>query len=179
MAAGRFDEAAVLYAEIVQALPSEPGMLLNLGMALSMAGRPREAIPHLQAALKLRPDLLPASLFLGEARMELGQPAAAVEPLQRVVAAQPGNLQARQMLADALLSLARFEPAVRQFRELSELAPQSAPAWYGLGRSYEGVARVAFERLQRTAPDSDFILRLVARGDGRRGQARQCLPPLP
>jgi predicted Zn-dependent protease len=170
MAAGRFDEAAVLYAEIVKALPSEPGMLLNLGMALSMAGRPREAIPHLQAALKVRPDLFPASLFLGEARMALGQPAEAVEPLRRVVAAQPGNLQARQMLADALLSLARFEPAVRQFRELSELAPQSAPAWYGLGRSYEGVARVAFERLQRTAPDSAFILRLVAQAMAAEGK---------
>lgn len=162
MAAGRFDQAAVLYAEIVKALPGEPGMLLNLGMALSMAGRPREAIPHLQAALKLRPDLFPASLFLGEARMALGQPAAAVEPLQKVLAAQPGNLQARQMLADALLSVARFEPAVRQFRKLSELAPQSPGAWYGLGRGYEGVARVAFESLQRSAPDSDYILRLVA-----------------
>ena len=162
MAAGRFDEAAVLYAEIVRALPSEPGMLLNLGMALSMAGRPREAIPHLQAALKLRPDLLPASLFLGAAHMELGQPAPAVEPLQKFVAAEPHNLEARQMLADALLSLERFEPAVRQFRELSQLAPQSSRAWYGLGRSYEGVARGAFERLQRSAPDSDYILRLVA-----------------
>jgi len=66
------------------------------------------------------------------------------------------------MLADALLSLERFEPAVRQFRELSQQAPRSSRAWYGLGRSYEGMARVAFERLQRSAPDSDYILRLVA-----------------
>ncbi len=162
MAAGRFDEAALLYAEIVRALPSEPGMLLNLGMALSMAGRPREAIPHLQAASKLRPDLLPASLFLGAAYMELGRPAPAVEPLQKVVAAEPHHLEARQMLADALLTLERFESAVRHFRELSVAAPQSSRAWYGLGRSYEGVARGAFERLQRCAPDSDYILRLVA-----------------
>ena len=162
MAAGRFDEAAVLYAEIVRALPSEPGMLLNLGLALSMSGRPREAIPNLQAALKLRPDLLPASLFLGGAYVELGQFASAVEPLQRVVAAQPDNREARQMLADALLTLDRFEPALRQFRELSQQAPQSSRAWYGLGRSYEGVAQDAFEQLQRSAPDSDYILRLVA-----------------
>ena len=162
MAAGRFEEAGALYAEIVRALPSEPGMLLNLGMALSMAGRPREAIPHLQAALKLKPDLLPASLFLGTARMELGQPALAVEPLQKVVAAQPRHLESRQMLADAYLSLDRFEAAVRQFSELTEQAPDGPRAWYGLGRSYEGVARGAFERLQQTAPDSDFILRLVA-----------------
>ena len=52
-------------------------MLLNLGMALSMAGRPREAVPPLEAALKVRPDLMPASLFLGVAQMELGRPARA------------------------------------------------------------------------------------------------------
>lgn len=162
MAAGRFDEAAALYAEITRALPNEPGMLLNLGMALSMAGRPREALPRLEAALRLRPDLLPASLFLGAVLLELGHPARAVEPLQKVVAAQPDNLEARRRLADALWSLERFEPAVRQYRELSEQAPQDSSAWYGLGRSYEGVARVALERIQRSAPDSDYVLLLVA-----------------
>jgi predicted Zn-dependent protease len=162
MAAGRFDEAAALYAQITRALPNEPGMLLNLGMALSMAGRPREALPRLEAALRLRPDLLPASLFLGAALLELGHPARAVEPLQKVVAAQPDNLEARRRLADALWSLERFEPAVQQYRELSEQAPQDSSAWYGLGRSYEGVARIARERLQRSAPDSDYVLLLVA-----------------
>jgi len=162
MAAGRFDEAAALYAEITRALPNEPGMLLNLGMALSMAGRPREAVPRLEAALRLRPDLLPASLFLGAARLELGQPARAVEPLQKVVAAQPDNVEARRRLADALWSLERFAPAVQEYRTLSEQAPQDPRAWYGLGRSYEGVARTAREHLQRSAPDSDYVLLLVA-----------------
>ena len=162
MAAGRFDEAATLYTEIARALPDEPGMLLNLGMALSMAGRPREAVPRLEAALKLRPDLLPASLFLGAARLELGQPARAVEPLQKVVAAQPDNQEARRRLADALWSLERFEPAIEHYRALSEQRPQDPRAWYGLGQSYEGVARLALERLQTSAPDSDYVLRLVA-----------------
>jgi predicted Zn-dependent protease len=170
MAAGRFDQAAAVYAEIVQLLPSEPGMLLNLGMALSMAGRPREAIPHLEAALKLRPDLIPASLFLGSAHLELGQASRAVEPLQKVVAAQPDNRDARQMLADALLSLQRYEPATRHFRKLSELAPREPRAWYGLGRGYEGLAREAFEGLQRSAPDSPFLLLLVAEAMAAQGK---------
>jgi len=162
MAAGRFDEAAALYAEITRALPDEPGMLLNLGMALSMAGRPQEAVPRLEAALRLRPDLLPASLFLGAARLELGQPARAVDPLQTVVAAQPDNQEARRRLADALWALDRFEPAAAQYRTLSEQAPDDPRAWYGLGQSYEGLARVALERLQASAPESDYVLRLVA-----------------
>ena len=108
MAAGRFDEAARLYAEIVRELPDEPGMRLNLGMALSMAGQPREALSHLETAARLRPGLLPAALFLGMTHMELGQPALAVDPLQRFVTAQPDHLEARQMLADAFLLLGRY-----------------------------------------------------------------------
>ena len=158
MAAGRFEEAAALYAEITRALPNEPGMLLNLGMALSMAGRPGEAVPRLEAALKLRPNLLPASLFLGAAYIDVGQPARAVEPLQRVVAVQPDNQEARRRLADALWSLARYEPAIREYRMLAEQAPLDPRAWYGLGRSYEAVARIAQERLQQSAPDSDYVL---------------------
>ena len=162
MAAGRFDEAAALYAAVVQALPNEPGMRMNLGLALSMAGRPREAVPHLQAALKLQPDLLPASLFLGAAYLELGQPARAVEPLRRFVAAQPDHRDARRMLADAELSLDRFEPAARHYRALSEQDPQDPRAWYGLGRSYEGLSRRAFETLEQTTPDSGYLSVLVA-----------------
>ena len=162
MAAGRFDEAASLYAEITQALPKEPGMLLNLGMALSMAGRPREAVPRLEAALRLRPDLLPAALFLGAAYLELGEPARAVEPLQKVVTGQPDNQEARRRLADALWTLERFEPAIQHYRALSEQAPQDPRAWYGLGHGYEGVAQNALGRLQRSAPESELVLLLVA-----------------
>jgi tetratricopeptide (TPR) repeat protein len=162
MEAGRFDQAAALYGAVVQALPNEPGMRMNLGLALSMAGRPREALPHLEAALELQSDLLPASLFLGAAYAELGQPAKAVPPLRRFVSAEPGHREARRMLADAELSLGRFEPAARDYRELTELDPRDPRAWYGLGRSYEGLSGRAFETLQQATPDSAYLSLLVA-----------------
>jgi predicted Zn-dependent protease len=164
MAAGRFDEAASLYGAVVEALPNEPGMRMNLGMALSMAGKLKEAVPQLQAALKLRPDLAPASLFLGAAYMELGQPAQAVPPLQKFVAAEPGHREGRQMLAGALLSLERWDKAAREYLSLSEQDPADPVSCYGLGRSYEGLSREAFARLQAQAPDSYFVLLLVAQG---------------
>jgi len=162
MAAGRFEEAAALYGAVVRALPNEPGMRMNLGLALSMAGRPREAVPHLEAALELQPGLVPASLFLGAAYAELGQPARAVEPLRKFVSAQPDHREARRMLADAELSLGRFEPAARDYRALSEQDPQDPRAWYGLGRSYEGLSGRAFETLQQATPDSAYLSLLVA-----------------
>jgi tetratricopeptide (TPR) repeat protein len=162
MATGRFDEAASLYTAIVQAMPNEAGMRMNLGLALSMAGRPKEAVPHLKAALKQKPDLLPASLFLGSAYLELGQAANALEPLRTFVSAQPGHREARRLLADAQLLLERFEAAAREYRTLSEQEPQDPRAWYGLGRSYEGLSARALEQLQKTTPDSGYLSLLVA-----------------
>jgi tetratricopeptide (TPR) repeat protein len=162
MAAGRFQEAAALYAAIVGALPNEPGMRLNLGMALSLSGKPREALPHLEAALKLQPDLLPASLFVGAAHVELGEPAQAVKPLESFLAKEPRHPEARRLLADAFLTLERHETAAREYRTLTEQTPQDPRAWYGLSRSYEGIAQAALAELQRSAPDSVFLLLLVA-----------------
>jgi predicted Zn-dependent protease len=178
MAAGRFDEAADLYGAIVRALPKEPGMQMNLGMALSMAGRPKEAVPHLQTALKLNPDLLPASLFLGMAYTDLGEPAKAVEPLERFVAAQPGHHGARLMLAGALRALERFGPAARHYRVLAEQAPEDPKAWYGLERSYEGLSRQAFEALERTAPDSPYLALLVAQASVAQERDKSAFPLL-
>ena len=65
MAAGRFGEAISLYKQLVQAVPQEPGLRLNLGLAEHMAGRDREAIPDFEAALKAQPNLFPALVSLG------------------------------------------------------------------------------------------------------------------
>src|SRR5437879_12320750 len=73
MAEGYFAQAIPLYRELNQAVPNNPGLLLNLGMAMHMAGKEREAISELEAAVKLDPALAPAWPFLGTARLQSGQ----------------------------------------------------------------------------------------------------------
>ena len=46
---GRFEDAARIYRELLQPLPDDPGLLMNLGMALAMAGREAEAIAPARA----------------------------------------------------------------------------------------------------------------------------------
>ena len=77
---GRFDEAARLYRDLLQALPNEAGLLMNLGMALAMGGHEREALAPLERALALNPELVPARMFLGSSYLALGQPEKAIEP---------------------------------------------------------------------------------------------------
>src|SRR6266853_482307 len=67
MAAGKFEDAIPVYLELSRAVPDNPGLLLNLGMALHLAGHSRQAIAPLDRALKLDASTLPAWLFLGAA----------------------------------------------------------------------------------------------------------------
>ena len=119
MAEGHFQQAISLYRELNKAVPNNPGLKLNLGMALHLAGKKREAIPELEQAVKLDPEMAPAWLFLGTTRLQLGETVAAVKPLRTVLELQPEQQQARQMLAGALLSLERAEEATVEYHRLT------------------------------------------------------------
>ena len=162
MAQGKFAEAIPLYRELNQAVPRNPGLLLNLGMALHVAGDDRESIEPLELAVRLDPKLTPAWLFLGAARLGLGDTPAGLEALRIVLHLQPDHRDALGLLASALLSLDRPTEAANQYQKLAELDPGSSAAWYGLGRSYESLSVRAFDELQKTAPESEYWLALVA-----------------
>jgi len=162
MEAGRFDEAASIYNELVAARPGDPGLQMNLGMARYMAGRPADALLPLQQAIRLKPALAPASLFLGAALLDLGRAEEAVVPLERAVKAMPQNPSPREMLARARFGLARFASAAADYRALTTIDGENPKAWYGLARSYQGLAEQAFAALQREAPDSPLIELLFA-----------------
>ena len=172
MVAGKFEEAIPLYQQLVQALPGNSGMVLNLALAQHMAGHEKEAIPNFEAVLKAQPNLVPALLSLGAARLTLSQPEQAIAPLQKAVAAEPSNLDARGMLATALSGAGRLEQAAEQYRKLAETSPDDSRAWYGLGTTYEAVARDAFERLRKLNPQSPFVAALVADTRVQRRQYR-------
>jgi predicted Zn-dependent protease len=162
MQAGKFQEAATIYAELAAARPADAGLLMNLGMARYMAGHPAEALPPLQKAVRLRPALAPASLFLGAAFLDLGRAREAVLPLERAVTAMPQNADAREMLARAYLQRSQFTKASVQYQMLTTMQPVNPKAWYGLAGTYEGIAEEALEALQRQSPDSPLIELVVA-----------------
>jgi len=142
LANGRFAEAAAVYDSLARVFPDNPGLKMNLGMALHMAGRDLEAVPPLEAALKSDPSLFPAALFLGGSLLKLGEPARAVRPLERAVSVDPG----------------------------------SPKAWHVLGACYEALAQQSFERLEKLAPESPWVLVLAGDRLARRGRLRDAFP---
>ena len=172
MAAGRFAEAIPIYEELVRAIPGNTGLVLNLSLAEHMAGQNRKAIPHFETVLKADPRNLPARLSLGAAYLEIGEPSRAVAPLESVVRDDSGNTDARGLLAQSLLAAGRSREAAVHFQKLTELTPNDPKAWYGLGKSYEAISTAAFDELNRTAPESCWMLALLADSRVTRRQYR-------
>lgn len=168
MRARRFAEAIPIYREMVKALPDNPGLIMNLGLSLHFTGHFRESIPQFEKVLTLDPKQEAAWFFLGTSYFQLGEPARAVEPLGKAVRAQADNIEAREMLADALLELERFEQAEGQFKKLTELEPQNAAAWYGLGLCYESLAGQSYVKVEETATESGYWFALLAASRSQR-----------
>ena len=119
MQKGSFDEAARMYQELVRAVPGDAGLLMNLGMALAMGGHEPEAIGPLERAVKLKPALVPAQLFLGSSYLALGEAGKAVPPLKRAVAAEPANIEYRRLLARAYAESDRPLEAADELRTIT------------------------------------------------------------
>jgi predicted Zn-dependent protease len=162
MEASRFGDAEGIYQKLAGLTPADALVHMQLGMARAMGGRTGEAIAPLREALRLRPDLLPARLFLGISYLETGRPKDAIPHLRQVVQADATNANARQALAEALLGLEQYGEASVQLEALAAAQPESPQVWAALGRSYEGISREAFAKLQALDPDSPYVWLLAA-----------------
>lgn len=171
MEAGRFADAAVLWAEMAKAVPGNGGLLLNQGMALHMSGADAQAIPVLESAVKLGAPP-PAYLFLGASYLRTNQPAKAIAPLKRFVAADPNHVEARLMLVDAAGLTNQPAEVLPHLEALANLDPQRPTVWYQLGRTYEELALAEFAQLEKLFPESGPHFALLAESRSKVSQNR-------
>ena len=162
MAAGRYAEATPIYEKLVQSMPANPGLRLNLAMALHLSGEDKKAIPHFETVLKQQPNALPALMLLGASYLRTGNALKAVPVLEKAMTIAPEDAQGRAMLADGLLILDRYQAAIPHLRKLAVADSSNPRPWYGLGRSYEALSQQAFDALEKAGPDSAWWLMLAA-----------------
>jgi predicted Zn-dependent protease len=135
---------------------------MNLGMALAMGGHEADAIAPLQRAVALKPELVPAHLFLGSSYLAVGRPADAIGPLKRVVAARATDVESRRMLAQAYAATGRPNDAVAELRAVTAVAPKLPAGWYALGHAYNAVTQDALAGFNDQPEDSPWRQLLVA-----------------
>jgi predicted Zn-dependent protease len=162
MAGGHFEEAIPLCEQLVKAMPGNPGLVLNLGLAEEMAGHPGKAAPRFEEVLKVEPENIPALTSLATVQLQLSHPQLALVPLKKLLTLEPSNHDARGMLAGALMGVDLFDEAAEQYRKLTGEDATDAKAWYGLGNAYESLGQRSFERISQHAPESPYAAALIA-----------------
>lgn len=170
MQARQFQSAERIYSRLLANRPSEPGLLLNLGLAQFSQGNNIEAVETFQRFVSLQPDHAPAWLLLGVAQQRLDLPAEAIPALERALELDPTNTTARMEIADALLRSGRPREALGAFQALAQLDAEKPKVLLGLGLSYSELSRADATALARTAPESAYHSLLL--GHAARAQRR-------
>jgi len=106
-----------------------------LGRALSASGKPREAIPHFEAAIVRLPGFAAAYLELAQCRIAIGDAPAAVEVLRRGQAAAPKDPRLHEREAQVWKRGKRHAQAIAAYRAAIALAPKDALLRVQLGEA--------------------------------------------
>jgi tetratricopeptide (TPR) repeat protein len=178
---GVWQDEVSLWLNAVEAAPTAPTPLYQLGAALRRQGALEDAVPVLERAVMLRPSHALSVIELADALLQSQQPARARELLEAALGPSPENTGYHYRLGLALRDLGELEAAERSFREAARLAPREPPAWVALGevlvrRLRPDEALVPLEKARALAPDSPDVHRALAsawRAMGNEAQARK------
>lgn len=165
--AGIYRDAETLYRTTLDRNPTCWMAHHNLAMLLTESGEPAAALPHLEQALRIRPDYPQALSNLGDNLTRLGRAAEAVPPLERALQLQPRYPEAHNNLAIALMALDRPTEAIAHCESALRINPRYATAHHNLGLALAGSDRIAeaiphFRRAVELQPqDADAALSLA------------------
>jgi arylsulfatase A-like enzyme/Flp pilus assembly protein TadD len=127
-----------------------------LGRALSASGKPREAIPHFEAALVRLPGFSAAYLELAQCRIALGDAPGAIEVLRRGQAAAPRDPRLHECEAQVWKRGQRHAEAIAAYRAAIALAPKDALLRVQLGEALRDAGALDdAARVLREAVDLD------------------------
>lgn len=165
--AGRWREAAELFAQLRQAEPRQPEAWHLGGNVALLQGQPAEALALYAQALRLQPKSAVLHTCLGVTHLALGLPADAEKHLRTALRLEPKNAAVWAQLATLLSTAGRDEESLAAHRQAVGLDPKSAQAWHGYAAT--------LANLNRNAEALDCERRALAAdpssGPARRGYA--------
>ncbi len=161
--------------------PKDAAASGRLAMTLQAYGLLQEAATSYGRAAELEPDNFRWIYFLGLAQAEQGQCQQASSNLRRALRINPDYVPAKLRLANCLLISSDLEESDRLYTDIINQAPDTAEAYYGLGRvrasrhDYAGAAE-AYSKAISLFPDfgaAHYALALAYRTQGETTKAEQ------
>jgi protein O-GlcNAc transferase len=92
--------------------PGNAAVQFQFGRGLAAAGKDEDAVPHLEAALKLSPELPGGALELAMAEQRLGKQQESIPLFEKAVEREPRNAQALTNLGLALTQTGKAKDAI-------------------------------------------------------------------
>jgi adenylate cyclase len=122
------DQAVAAGEKAVSIAPGSADAQFSLGRALNYACRDKEALIHLENAVRMNP-FPPAHYFMyvGTAHLNLGNHEEAVSALKKALTMTPKNEFARYCLIVAYVEMGRMEEARAEAQELSKIYSKVPP----------------------------------------------------
>jgi arylsulfatase A-like enzyme/tetratricopeptide (TPR) repeat protein len=159
----RYDEALVLFDEVIEMEPQEPAAYMHKGAALRLTGRVEESLEPLAEAIRLDPTFAGAHAQLAISRHQLGRRDEAVAGLQSAAEQMPDEPMFCYRLAQLAADRGDLDRAGEWLARLTELRPGSAAAWQmrGANACMRQEYATAVEQLQEALelnPDSPRAL---------------------
>jgi tetratricopeptide (TPR) repeat protein len=109
---------------LAAAPPATPaGAAIGRCVALRVAGKPKEALPHCERAIELEPGSAEAFLRRGDVRDDLGQAAAAIADYDRALALDPRLALAYNNRGVVRIGLKQYPEAIADFSRAIRLDP--------------------------------------------------------
>jgi adenylate cyclase len=130
------DQAIAAAEKAVSIAPGSAGAQFSLGRALNYACRDKEALVHLENAVRMNP-FPPAHYFMyiGTAHLNLGNHEEAVSALKKALTMSPKNEVARYCLIVAYVEMGRMKEARAEAQELPKYSNAQS-----LAESYERIS---------------------------------------
>lgn len=124
----------------LQKRPNDPKALYEIGIAEALSD-PATAAQHLNEAIRLQPDFVPARLGRGTLNMTQGKPSLALPDLEFAAAHTPDNSTILDRLGETYMALNRPLDAVKVLRQAANLSPTQAHVLLHLGRALAQAGR--------------------------------------
>ena len=153
-----FADLETLWRDTVSKNPAGWSAYNNLGSLLLERGRPAEAVPVIERALALRPDLPEIHHTMADAWIRLGRRDEARAEYARALAVAPTYAPAHNGLGLLLLHEGKATEAIAEFEQAIRLRPDLPAPLYNLGNALVALdrwreAEPYYERALQIAPD--------------------------
>lgn len=163
--AGRFDQAAALYREILRLRPGWVPAEFDLALSYHFGAKYPEAIVWFNNVIRRDPSIANAYFFRGLDYYQLTQYRKAIASLQNVLRLHPENPEAHFYVAASFYQLSEFSSAALAYLEQIKIEPKQGDPYFQLIECYKRLEQTALHDLESDSEANYFVLLLEAENE--------------